>query len=111
VVTLRLREPERSQVLAQIRAEYEAGAKIREIADRIGFSYTATRCMLLATGAVLRSGHDHPKPRVAVVPGRVVLTVGCDRCGAAEGARCHNEYGMRVKDFHAVRKRKAAGTA
>lgn len=55
-MTMHLRGEARARLLADAAARYEAGATIRQVADGIGYSYTATRSMLLAAGVRLRPG-------------------------------------------------------
>lgn len=53
-MTKRLHGPARQALLDSVAARYRAGETIRQIAAGIGYSYTATRAMLLRSGVVLR---------------------------------------------------------
>jgi hypothetical protein len=53
-MTWRLRGPARALLVADVVARYEAGETIRNIAGSIGYSYTATRNMLVRAGVELR---------------------------------------------------------
>jgi hypothetical protein len=104
-MTIRLREPERSRVMAELKAGYEAGAKIRDLAERIGFSYSATRAMLLSAGVVLR-----PKRCASVDPvpvGSRPLIVACPVCDALPMRRCMDRS-FRLRQPHVKRARLAA---
>lgn len=55
-MTQRLRGTARQQLLADVADRYRQGATIRQIAAAVGYSYTATRAMLLGAGVQLRDG-------------------------------------------------------
>lgn len=68
-MTKRLQGRAREQLLHTVAARYAAGETIRQVAEAVGYSYTATRSMLLAAGVVLRDGRfggdfqpRHPGP-------------------------------------------------
>jgi hypothetical protein len=109
-MSTRLQEPERSQVIAEIKAEYEEGSSIRTLAKRIGFSYTATRAMLLSAGTQLRPRRLFDGTEAAGVDVNP-HAVPCGFCGVLAGARCLNTYGMRTARPHAVRRRQAIAEA
>jgi hypothetical protein len=51
----RLTDDERARLAATMRTEYEAGAGIRQLADKHGHSYAWTRKMLTDAGTTLRA--------------------------------------------------------
>lgn len=53
-MTRGLRGPAREQLMVELRARYEAGATIQELADEKGRSYGSTRDLLNQSGAQLR---------------------------------------------------------
>jgi hypothetical protein len=101
-VTTILREPARSRVAAQAKADYESGAIIREVAADIGMSYTATRQLLLSAGVRFRPrfGADARtlSPREADARQRV-----CSTCKAPVGKGCRT-VNNRVIPAHVPRR-------
>ena len=51
----RLTGDDREQFTAQLKADYERGASLRDLADQTGGSYALVRRLLLEHGVVLRS--------------------------------------------------------
>jgi hypothetical protein len=50
-----LKGAERAETQARVRTAYEAGATVREVAQEIGRSYSATYKLLVEAGAAFRS--------------------------------------------------------
>jgi hypothetical protein len=108
-MTTRVSGEDRKKLMAQIKAEYEADetVTVRQIAARIGFSYTATRSMLLAAETVMRPGYCH-QDVLASLSHVDPYVIACPDCKAQAGDRCWRKNGMRGKQPHMVRLRTAA---